>query len=309
MFAVGGNNPWVMFNVPSNANDFSLASSNISEGASGFYQFSNPALLPMIKRYTFGASYNMMSLNRSSQVLSMNFPLPPNAALALSIMRSGTSDIQGRDIFNNNTELFSHHEILGMISFGVSFSKYFYTGLNIKASYSNLDNIFGDDNEASYSISNNGIGADAGFLINYSNLSLAVKIENLASSKNWDLNISDQGNSYEEDIPTTYKIGAHYKLIPGPIGSEILLYVSKDNSLNNLLLNRFGVKWNCKRIQSKLRKHSLGFNLGASFITANEILPVAGFYYSINRFELCYGVNFGSVDEGISHIFTWSFAL
>ena len=47
MFAVGGNNPWVMFNVNSNANDFSLASSNISEGTCGFYEFSNQP-----KKYT-----------------------------------------------------------------------------------------------------------------------------------------------------------------------------------------------------------------------------------------------------------------
>ena len=160
IFAIGGNNPWAVFNIASNANDFSLAAANISEGTKGFYQFSNPALLPNIDKKTFGASYTMMSLDRSSQSLSLNIPLPPKAAVAISMMRSGTSDIQGRDAYNNNTELFSHHEILGLISFGVSFSKYFSGGLNIKASYSNLDNLFGENNEASYSIKNNGIGFD-----------------------------------------------------------------------------------------------------------------------------------------------------
>ena len=37
-------------------------------------------------------------------------------------------------------------------------------------------------------------------------------------------------------------------------------------------------------------------------------LPVAGFYYSIGSFQFNYGIDFGSVDEGISHIFSWRFA-
>ena len=40
----GGANPWSLFNVSSNANDFGLSRANISEGTKGFYQFSNPAL-------------------------------------------------------------------------------------------------------------------------------------------------------------------------------------------------------------------------------------------------------------------------
>ena len=297
LFAVGGSNPWSIFNIPSNANDFALAGSNISEGTEGFYQFSNPALIPNIDKRTFGASYTMMSLDRSSQVLSMNLPLPPNAAVALSMMRSGTSDIQGTDIYNNNTELFSHHEILGMISFGVSFSKYFSAGLNIKAAYSNLDNVFGDNNEAGYSISNNGIGFDGGFLFNYSDLSLGLKLENLASSKNWDLNISDQGNSYEENIPTIYKIGGHYK-----INNHISVFMCGDNSLNNLFMNRYALKIN--NIFD-----NIGIRAGATIFSKNQILPVLGLYYSTNRFHINYGVDFGSVNEGISHIFTWKFTL
>jgi len=297
IFAIGGNNPWAVFNIASNANDFSLAAANISEGTKGFYQFSNPALLPNIDKKTFGASYTMMSLDRSSQSLSLNIPLPPKAAVAISMMRSGTSDIQGRDVYNNNTELFSHYEILGLISFGVSFSKYFSGGLNIKASYSNLDNLFGENNEASYSIKNNGIGFDGGFLFNYSKFSFGLKLENLASSKNWDLNISEQGNSYEEVIPTIYKIGGHYK-----INDHFTMFICSDNSLNNLLINKYALK-----IENIF--DNVGIRAGATIFSKSQIVPVLGLYYSKRIFDLNYGVDFGSVNEGISHIFTWKFTL
>ena len=45
IFSVGGDNPWSIFNVSSNANDLTLARANLSEGTKGFYQFTNPALL------------------------------------------------------------------------------------------------------------------------------------------------------------------------------------------------------------------------------------------------------------------------
>ena len=101
IFPSGGNDPWITFDVPSNANDLSLSRSNVSSGTVGFYQFTNPALLPRTKRFDYGMCYNMMSLDRSTQVISFNFNLPPKAGIGLSIIRSGTSNIQGRDIFNN----------------------------------------------------------------------------------------------------------------------------------------------------------------------------------------------------------------
>ena len=79
----GGQNPGATFDVPSNAGDLSLSRSNISSGTTGFYQFSNPALLPKTKKYVLGLCYNMMSLDRSTQVISLNFKLPPKAGIGL----------------------------------------------------------------------------------------------------------------------------------------------------------------------------------------------------------------------------------
>ncbi len=265
IFSFGGNNPWVIFNVPSNANDLSLSGSNISRGTVGFYQFANPALLSMTKKMDFGVCYNRMSLDRSTQVISFNLKLPPNAGIGLSVMRSGTSNIQGKDIFNNDTNILENHDILGMISFGVSLmgshsstftegnkkgeSKdpreidgkfervHISAGINIKASSSNLDNLWINNNEANYSISNKGIGIDVGLLIKYSNLAVAIKMENIKSSKSWNLNLYSGNNSYDENIPVLYKVGTHYSILD----DRIKFYLVGDNSLDNFSLNKFGL--------------------------------------------------------------------
>ena len=63
--------------------------------------------------------YNSMALDRSTQTFSFNFKLPPKAGIGLAILRSGTSDIPGRDTYNNPTNNFDNYDILGMLSFGL----------------------------------------------------------------------------------------------------------------------------------------------------------------------------------------------
>ena len=168
---------------------------------------------------------------------------------------------------------------------------------------SNLNNIFGDDNEADYSISNKGIGVDGGILLSYSSLSLGIKIENIKSSKNWNLNLGSKGGTYDKDIPVIYKVGTHYTIF-----EDILtFYVAGDNSSNSFSLNRYA-------IEIIHTKKNFGVQGGFSIIDSKNISPTLGFYYSgkiwkNKPFKLNYGVDFGSVDEGISHIFTWTFAV
>jgi len=298
IFAWGGQNPWISFDVPLNANNLSLSKSNISTGSKGFYQFSNPALLPMTSKIDYGVCYNKMSLDRSTNVISLNFKLPPNAGVGVSIVRSGTNNIQGKDIFNNNTHIISNHDMLGMISFGVLINKYISAGLNVKISSSSLDNIFGDDNLGEYSISNKGIGLDAGLLLQYSSLVLALKIENIKSSKSWNLNLSD-GNSYDENIPLVSKFGTHYSILD----NMLKFYLAGDNSLNKYSLNRIGVEI------SPIKK-SFKIKFGLSNISTFS--STLGFDYSGKignkiPFKLDYGLAFGGVQEGMSHILTWTF--
>ncbi len=75
--------------------------------------------------------------------------------------------------------------------------------------------------------------------------------------------------------------------------------LNSENSYYNIL-NRFGA-----RISNMNNK--IAATLGASQSEENQLLPAIGFYYKTRLFKLSYGVNFGSVNEGISHIFSWTF--
>ena len=74
--------------------------------------------------------------------------------------------------------------------------------------------------------------------------------------------------------------------------------MNSDNPYYNEL-NRFG-----SRINNTNNK--ISGTLGVSQ-SENQLLPAVGFYYKTKLFQLSYGVNFGSVNEGISHIFSWTF--
>ena len=168
-------------------------------------------------------------------------------------------------------------------------NEYISIGINIKASYSNLNDLFQNDNEANYSISSNGVGIDMGISYDYSKLSLGGKIENIESSKNWDLNLGDESGTYEEKIPIIYKIGTHYK-----ISNQLILYMENDK-MDNINSIKCGMDYNI---------NNFGIQTGFDF---EKILPSLGVYYSWEMFKLNYGVNIGSVGEGISHIFTFTF--
>ena len=166
-------------------------------------------------------------------------------------------------------------------------------------SYSNLDNLLGDDNIANSSIFNKGIGVDIGLLIHYSKLGLSLKVENIKSSKSWNLNLYSESNSYDENIPMLLKVGTHYFMLD----NMLKFYLAGDSSMNKFSFNKIG-------LQIGRKKSSFKIKLGIS--NSSSLSPTLGFNYS-NKigenipFKLGYGIAFGSVQDGMSHIFTWTF--
>ena len=122
----------------SNAREFSLAGALIADKTSGFYAFSNPALLQFTRSNQVGVSFQKMSLDRSIKSLSFAKRLPPNAGVGLALLQSGTDNIQGKNSMNQDTELFSTKEIEGAMSFGVGFGSKFALGINIKALFTTI---------------------------------------------------------------------------------------------------------------------------------------------------------------------------
>jgi len=210
------------FRYGSNAREFSLASSLVADKTAGFYAFSNPALLQFTKSNHIGISFQNMSLDRSIQSFSFAKKLPPNAGVGIAILQSGTDNIQGRNLMNQETELFSAKEIEGIMSFGVAFGSKLALGINIKAVFSTIDKDY----------KGNGISGDIGFIYKLNRrLHVGGIMRNLNASYNWKVIIGEDERSYEEEFPLEYSMGLAYSGIKG-----VSLFIQEDIMITPMIM-------------------------------------------------------------------------
>ena len=292
------------FRYGSNAREFSLAGALIADNTPGFYAFSNPALLRLSRDNHIGISFQTMSLDRSIQSFSYARRLPPNAGVGLAILRSGTDDIMGRDGMNNETESFSSSEIEGIISFGVGFGSKFALGINIKALFTTIYEDY----------KGNGISGDIGFIYKFNRrLFVGGIIKNLNASYNWKVIIGEDERSYEEKFPLEYSMGLAYSGIKGVsvfIQEDIMITPNDDVNYRT----RIGSEYKLKN-KIKLRvglKQSYGALPEGTIIDEINLKPTFGIgaplkVWQRQYIQLDYALDPGSVGEGLSHLFSFSF--
>ena len=292
------------FRYGSNAREFSLAGALIADKTPGFYAFSNPALLRLSRDNHIGISFQTMSLDRSIQSFSYARRLPPNAGVGLAILRSGTDNIMGRDGMNNETESFSSSEIEGIISFGVGFGSKFALGINIKALFTTIYEDY----------KGNGISGDIGFIYKFNRrLFVGGIIKNLNASYNWKVIIGEDERSYEENFPLEYSMGLAYSGIKGVslfIQEDIM--ITPNNDVN--YRTRIGSEYKLKN-KIKLRgglKQSYGAVPEGTKIDGINLKPTFGIGAPLKVWQrqytqLDYALDPGSVGEGLSHLFSFSF--
>ena len=277
------------------ARSFSLADAMIADKYHTFQSFSNPSSLNQCNGTNYGISFFNMSLNRSIQTFYFSKGLPGDAGLSVAILRAGVSNFIGKDSFNNPTQNISMSDYYGLLSFGL---KGF--GLSIKMHYSNL--YVNEDHTDKYSA--NSIVLDFGWSKSFiqDQLKIALKAENMINPYlNWEVDIADGfSHSYSEDYPLILSVGAMYKINQK---HQILSQYDKihfDDSY--LVLSRFGYEYNSLKnyfIRLGLKGHD-DFRLGFGYIfNINDKFPLV----------MDYSLDLGSENEGISHLFTWSFNL
>ena len=292
------------FRYSSNARDYALSGASIADKTIGFYAFSNPALYNFTNSNQIGISFQTLSLDRSVESYSFAKKLPPNAGIGLSILRSGTKNIQGRNTINEKTELFSAVETEGIISFGLGIGQKVAFGVNIKALFTSIYEDY----------KGNGIAADLGLIYKISrHLYFGFLFKNINAKYNWKVVLGEDEHSYSEDFPQYYSFGFASSMIRG-----ISLYFQEDiivsPSMDVNYRTRFGAEF---KLKNKI-KFRCGVKQSSYAIKSDMIIdeikmkPSLGFglpfkMWSKQYIHLDYALDLGFSNEGVSHLFSFSY--
>jgi|GEM_PF-589710 len=297
----GGGYAGSEFRYASNARDMALAGANVADGSEGYFQFSNPAQLPQLKSLGISSSFMSLPLDRSIQTLSISKPLPPIAGIALSIYRSATSNIQGRDLMNQFTENLNVSNYMGMLSFGLAPSKKVALGLNVKTYLIQ----FVDDHSA------NGIGIDLGFRITpIDKLVFALKLENMSAEINWKVDVGDEQHQSVESFPLNLAVGCAYQF------SKARVYFHQDimNAVGGekLFRTRMGSETDFGPINFYLGLYQNRGELTNEISNDFNFVSTGGFGLTMKNnwnipLQLNYAFDTGRAGEGIGHMFTMNF--
>ena len=302
----GGGYAGSTFRYGSNARDYSLSGALVADKTPGFYVFSNPALLKYVRTNQLGLSHQAMSLDRSIQSICFARYLPPSAGMGVAILRSATGNIDGKNSMNQDTQILSSQDILGMISFGVSISSKLAVGLNIKAFFSSIAPEIIEKQNSS------GVGFDFGLLYKLNrNIILGGVVENIAGSKNWKITKNSDQDSYKELFPKIIKLGISFKGIKQSniYFQEDMIKIPTNNKINfrsrmgfeyQLLSGikiRVGLKQILGTVTSKTKNDKL---LSASYGLG---IPIKFWNLKFSRMD--YALDPGSSGEGFSHLFSF----
>ena len=274
-----------VFNYGTNAKEVSLSGATISMQNAGFNSFNNPAFISHTKAVEYGMSYFKMSLDRSIHSFSYSRKISNDAGIGLSFFMASVDDIVQTDLDNNSFGNLDYWEGFGAMSFSIK-SNNLSSGITLKVYQSNLHNYKAD-----------AIGADIGF--NYkvnekSNVAFCYK--NIGAKYNWDFN-------YDEDIENVLSAGYNYK------HNNNLNFLFQFDNIGEYNKSKIGIEYSPLK-NLKLRggwKYSS--NYGQVEDTSN--LYYLGFSYSFIIFQesfltLDYALDPGLMDEGMSHLFSFS---
>lgn len=298
-----GGVPGAGFDYGTNAREISLSNSLVSSYNKGFSAFINPALLSKIEKNEYGFSFFLMSLDRSIQSVSISYPLPPSAGVSLSFFRLGTDNIvQTNSHFGTQIGTLSHYKGYGMLSFGIDFGS-LSAGFNLKTIFNDMD-IYESENS---------LGFDFGLLYELNNkINLGLKINNLSSSFNWEINYLDQNypEIYEEKIPINYALGCSYYIQNKILFTTQIDYLPIiDNlDLSEKFYNRYKV--GLEFYDNKYIDFPILLRAGFNYVE-NDLSYTLGFGAPIKIndsmiINIDYALDPGLMGQGISHLFSFS---
>ena len=296
-------NPGGSYYYGNNARSLSLSSAVVANQYQTFQSFSNPALLSQCKNTNYGLSYFMMSQDRSIQTFYFSRGLLGNAGVSIAILRTIIGEFMGKDSFNNETRELSASDYYGLLSFGLGDNNKNGIGLSMRIHYSNLYvNELHTDKHTGSSIT-----VDLGGVFSiYPQWQIGVKVQNAINRYlTWDVDLGDGlSHTYDEEYPFMLIVGSSLDIYN--IGN---LMVQKDfyfSDPKKYTIYHHFFRFGYEHFISEKFKLRLGLQERNNFHF--------GFGYTFNLTEklplvLDYSLDLGSENEGISHLFSWSFNL
>ncbi|MDD8017427.1 MAG: hypothetical protein PHP42_03530 [Bacteroidota bacterium] len=167
----------------------------------------NPAITPLLKENSASVSYGFLSLDRHLNSIFYSQPIDTNAGIALGILNSGTSKIDGRDGDGFHTDNYSVSENLFSLSFAMKIRK-ISIGLTTKIIYNSL---FTD-------LTSTALGLDLGIIYPLtSQITLGAVIKDFNAKYKWDTSklYGQLGSSTIEKFPLRKILGVSYALDDG----------------------------------------------------------------------------------------------
>ena len=271
-----------------NARSISLSNALTANYNNGYNPLTNPALLGLVKKTEFGFSYFNLSLDRYIQSFSIVIPSPPIASIGISSHTLGTKNIAGMTSGNVSTGFYDAWEGYIMLSFGLNLGD-FLSGINFKILKNQISSSSAD-----------GIGLDFGLLYSHlSHFKFGIMVENLYSKYSWDIKNGDDNISYDEDFPLIVKLG----LATVFFKDCLILYQLDFLSDYDEILNKTGLELTFNNMKYRLglndKNNQLNYSIGFGtniFKTKNDL-----------NISMDYALDMGLVDEGTSHLFTFTF--
>lgn len=194
----------------------------------GYY---NPALTPFQSKPMALVSVGFLTLDRYLNHVSYTVQLPPAGGLSLSVVNSGTSNIDGRDKDGQHTSSYTTSENAFLFSFGLRVHSFVSVGISAKILYHKLFD----------EVSSTTAGFDVGGIVLVSDeWTVGACIQDIGSKYKWDTSrlYGLNGNSTIERFPVRKKLGISFR----PAGSELLASIEVEH-ISTILFLRGGAEY------------------------------------------------------------------
>jgi hypothetical protein len=270
------------------ARSLSMGNTGVASSFDGFATFYNPAILPYLSETHFALTYYFLSFDREFHYAGLSLPLKPSAAVAVSWIHAGVSDIQGRTFTGEPDEKYETGEDAILLSFSNSFSPNFSIGMTFKILQHSLLDIKGS-----------GLGFDVGIILKPINqITVGVQFKDITSSYNWNTQdiFSEKGGNYSDEFPQILKAG-----IAIQTNNWLLVAADFEASDKEYIKIHFGAECNYKNL--------IYLRAGISNNTPTIGGGLAYDFLGNTNTNLDYSLILGLVGEGATHVFSWEFKL